>query len=198
MWFQFIAGIAEKKTSNPKGMNQRMKAAELSVERSKMMAALAVHKLHLTWIQETGQRWAYKGCCCGSVWLLLRSSEHILEGTWKSLLLRSQCCTQLLCEKAAILRVTEKFPRCVRKYTARLEQIQYLVAHVHCRRWSPRMLSASDFNVHPCAPLAAVGMRSRPAAMGRRGQDMCGRVMGMAVEWRLWATYESKVAFRSW
>lgn len=102
------------------------------------------------------------------------------------------------CEKAAILRDTEKFPRCVRKFTARLEQIQYLVAHVHCRRWSPRMLSATDFNVHPHTPLAIVGMWSRPAAMGRRGQDMCVRVVGMAVEWRLWATYESKVAFRSW
>lgn len=52
MWFQFTGGIAEKKTSNPKGKNQRIRAAELSRKRSKTTATLTGHCR----VQERGKR----------------------------------------------------------------------------------------------------------------------------------------------
>ena len=59
----------------------------------------------------------------------------------------------LFCEKAAVLKVAEKLPRYGRKFAARLKQIQHLVAHVHCRKWSPHMFSATDCNNCICATL---------------------------------------------
>lgn len=44
--------LLREKTSNPKGMNQRTRAAELSRERSKTTATFAVHSR----VQERGKR----------------------------------------------------------------------------------------------------------------------------------------------
>lgn len=59
----------------------------------------------------------------------------------------------LFCEKAAVLKVAEKFPRYGRKFPARLKQIQHLVARVHCRQWLPHTFSATDYYNCICATL---------------------------------------------
>lgn len=59
----------------------------------------------------------------------------------------------IFCEKPAILKVVERFPRYSTKFTAQLKQIQHLVAGVHCRKWLPRMFPATDCNNCICAAL---------------------------------------------
>lgn len=99
----------------------------------------------------------------------------------------------IFCEKPAVLKVVERFPRYSRKFTARLRKIQHLVAGVHCRKWLPHMFSAvhcnfvlvphsrngshsnGGGNVEPASSTAVVS--GSKALLGSGGQDEQDRVV---------------------